>query len=92
MKAAVLLVRLAKNHALPDGNKRTALATTIAFCDVNGYDWTPSAGDDPTARKPSSACRPSPRRLQRTWRRSRPRSPAGSRAPAPVSLDLTPGG
>jgi death on curing protein len=26
MKAAVLLVRLTKNHALPDGNKRTALA------------------------------------------------------------------
>lgn len=36
MKAAVLLVRLTKNHALPDGNKRTALAMTIAFCDVNG--------------------------------------------------------
>jgi death on curing protein len=47
MKAAVLLVRLAKNHALPDGNKRTALATTMAFCDVNGYDWTPPPGDDP---------------------------------------------
>jgi death-on-curing protein len=47
MKAAVLLVRLAKNHALPDGNKRAALATTIAFCIVNGYDWTPPAGDDP---------------------------------------------
>jgi prophage maintenance system killer protein len=31
MKAAVLLVRLTKNHALPDGNKRTALAVTIAF-------------------------------------------------------------
>jgi death-on-curing protein len=45
MKAAVLLVRLAKNHALPDGNKRAALATTIAFCDVNGYDWTPPSGD-----------------------------------------------
>ena len=39
MKAAVLLVRLTKNHALPDGNKRTALATTIAFCDVNGFNW-----------------------------------------------------
>ena len=39
MKAAVLLVRLTKNHALPDGNKRTALATTIAFCVVNGFDW-----------------------------------------------------
>jgi len=47
MKAAVLLVRLTKNHALPDGNKRTALATTMAFCDVNGYDWTPPTGDDP---------------------------------------------
>ena len=44
MKAAVVLVRLAKNHALPDGNKRAALATTIAFCIVNGYDWTPPAG------------------------------------------------
>ena len=47
MKAAVLLVRLAKNHALPDGNKRAALATTIAFCIVNGYEWTPPAGDGP---------------------------------------------
>jgi death-on-curing protein len=47
MKAAVLLVRLAKNHALPDGNKRAALATTIAFCDVNGYEWVPPDGDDP---------------------------------------------
>jgi prophage maintenance system killer protein len=47
MKAAVLLVRLAKNHALPDGNKRTALATTMAFGDVNRYDWTPPGGDDP---------------------------------------------
>jgi death on curing protein len=47
MKAAVLLVRLTKNHALPDGNKRTALAVTIAFCDVNGFDWVPPTGDDP---------------------------------------------
>jgi death-on-curing protein len=47
MKAAVLLVRLTKNHALPDGNKRTALAVTIAFCDVNGFDWLAPAGDDP---------------------------------------------
>jgi death-on-curing protein len=46
MKAAVLLVRLVKNHALPDGNKRTALATTIAFSDVNGFDWLPPPGDD----------------------------------------------
>jgi hypothetical protein len=46
MKADVLVVRLTKNHALPDGNKRPALATTIEFCDVNGFDWIPPAGDD----------------------------------------------
>jgi death on curing protein len=51
MKAAVLLLRLAKNHALPDGNKRTALAVTIAFCDVNGFDWLPPGGDDPDGEK-----------------------------------------
>jgi Fic/DOC family len=34
MKAAMLLVRLTKNHALPDGNKPTALALTIALQDM----------------------------------------------------------
>ena len=47
MKAAVLLVRLAKNHALPDGNKRTALICMVRFCLRNGYDYIPPAGDDP---------------------------------------------
>ena len=47
MKAAVLLVRLAKNHALPDGNKRTALTCMVRFCLRNGYDYVPSAADDP---------------------------------------------
>jgi death on curing protein len=47
MKAAVLLVRLAKNHALPDGNKRTALTCMVRFCLRNGYDYIPPAGDDP---------------------------------------------
>lgn len=47
MKAAVLLVRLAKNHALPDGNKRTALTCMVRFCLRNGYDYVPPAGDDP---------------------------------------------
>ena len=49
MTAAVLLVRLTKNHALPDGNKRTALATTIAFCDVTAATVIASgalAGED----------------------------------------------
>jgi death-on-curing protein len=35
-KAAALLHSLARNHALVDGNKRIALAGTIAFYGLNG--------------------------------------------------------
>ena len=35
-KAAALLHSIARNHALIDGNKRLALAATIAFYGVNG--------------------------------------------------------
>lgn len=39
-KAAALLHSLARNHALVDGNKRLALAGTIAFLGVNGRRLT----------------------------------------------------
>ncbi len=39
-KAAALLHSLAGNHALVDGNKRLALAATIAFLGVNGKRLT----------------------------------------------------
>jgi death on curing protein len=39
-KAAALLHSLAGNHALVDGNKRLALAGTIAFLGVNGKRLT----------------------------------------------------
>ena len=39
-KAAALLHSLPRNHALLDGNKRLALATTIAFYGVNGRRLT----------------------------------------------------
>ena len=39
-KAAALLHSLARNHALVDGNKRLALAATIAFLGLNGYRLT----------------------------------------------------
>jgi death-on-curing protein len=39
-KAAALLHSLARNHALIDGNKRLALAATIAFHGVNGRRLT----------------------------------------------------
>jgi death-on-curing protein len=39
-KAAALLHSITKNHALVDGNKRLALAGTIAFLGVNGWRLT----------------------------------------------------
>jgi death on curing protein len=38
--AAALLHSLARNHALVDGNKRLALAATIAFLGMNGIRLT----------------------------------------------------
>jgi death-on-curing protein len=40
-KAAVLVVRLAKNHPLPDGNKRAAWASLRVFLEVNGWKFDP---------------------------------------------------
>jgi death-on-curing protein len=39
-KAAALLQSLARNHALIDGNKRLALAATLAFYGMNGLRLT----------------------------------------------------
>jgi death-on-curing protein len=39
-KAAALLHSIARNRALVDGNKRLALAATIAFYGVNGFRIT----------------------------------------------------
>ena len=38
-QGAVLMERLARNHPLPDGNKRVALALTILFLERNGESW-----------------------------------------------------
>ena len=40
-KAAVLCWRLARNHPLPDGNKRAAWASLVLFIDLNGGTWDP---------------------------------------------------
>jgi death-on-curing protein len=45
-KAAVLVVRLAKNHPLPDGNKRAAWVSLRAFVDVNGWTLSPKPDID----------------------------------------------
>lgn len=37
-KAAAYLYYLCKNHPFTDGNKRVALASSLIFLDMNGYD------------------------------------------------------
>lgn len=46
-KAAVLIVRLAKNHPLPDGNKRAAWVALRLFVEINDWTWntTPTVDD-----------------------------------------------
>ena len=39
-KAAVLCVRIARNHPLLDGNKRLAWMCLRLFCDLNEFDFT----------------------------------------------------
>lgn len=44
-KAAVLAVRVARNHPLPDGNKRLAWQSLTIFLALNGYELTTTADD-----------------------------------------------
>lgn len=37
-KAAVLVVRIARNHPLPDGNKRLAWQSLTMFCALNDHE------------------------------------------------------
>lgn len=48
-KAAVLCVRLARNHPLPDGNKRVAYLAMLEFLTRNGVEWTPPSVDETVA-------------------------------------------
>jgi death on curing protein len=45
-KAAALLISIACNHALVDGNKRLGWAAAAVFCDVNGVALLPPHGDE----------------------------------------------
>ena len=50
-KAAVLVVRLAKNHPLPDGNKRVAWVALRMFIEINDLDMV----DAPINRRCSAS-------------------------------------
>lgn len=45
-KAAVLVVRPAKNHPLPDDNKRAAWVALRMFVELNGWSWNPKPSID----------------------------------------------
>ena len=49
-KAAVLVVRLARNHPLLDGNKRTAWVSLRVFVGLNGWTWQPAPTVDEAER------------------------------------------
>jgi death on curing protein len=49
-KAAVLVERLARNHPLPDGNKRAAFLSLWLFLELNDR---PFAGEDPDTDVPT---------------------------------------
>jgi death-on-curing protein len=44
-KAAVLCVRLARNHPLPDGNERVAYLVLLEFLARNDIEWAPPSVD-----------------------------------------------
>ena len=48
-KAAVLCVRLARNHPLPDGNKRVAYLALVEFLARNNFEWSPPSVDETIA-------------------------------------------
>ena len=50
-KAAVLCWRLARNHPLPDGNKRAAWVSLVMFIDLNRSRWDPDPPDIDDAEK-----------------------------------------
>jgi death-on-curing protein len=47
-KAAVLIVRPAKNHPLPDGNKRAAWVSLRVFIEINDWTWVATPSIDET--------------------------------------------
>lgn len=48
-KAAVLCVRLARNHPLPDGNKRVAYLALVDFLARNEVEWAPPPVEETVA-------------------------------------------
>jgi death on curing protein len=75
-KAAVLCVRLARNHPLPDGNKRVAYLAMIEFLARNDAEWLPPSSDETAATIEGVAAGTMSEHQLADWlRRTRPSAP-----------------
>jgi len=74
-KAAVLVVRIARNHPLPDGNKRLAWQALTIFLGLNGYRLE-VAPDDAVALMLTIAAGDHDEEAVMTWLRERLDPPA----------------
>ncbi len=54
-KAAVLVVRIVRNHPLPDGNKRLGWQALTMFCALNGHELHVAADDAVTTMQSIAA-------------------------------------
>ena len=69
-KAAVLCVRLARHHPLPDGNKRVAYLAMLEFLARNGVDRTPPSVDETVTMIEGIAAGRIPERELADWLRA----------------------
>ena len=59
----MLCVRLARNHPLPDGNKRVAYLALLEFLARSGIEWLPPSADETVAIERVAAGKVSAREL-----------------------------
>jgi death-on-curing protein len=72
------VVRLAKNHPLPDGNKRAAWVSLRAFVELNGWSWATYPSVDEAERAVVAIASGEWDEVQvASWLRDRIEGPAG---------------
>lgn len=92
-KAAVLLVRLARNHPLPDGNKRAAWVSLRLFVDINNWTWEPKPSiDDAEAAVLAVAAGDWDESATSAWLQGRHRPRADTHGPRPTDSAARRGG
>jgi death-on-curing protein len=71
VRAAELVTRLARNHPLPDGNKRAAFLTMATYLAANGLTWASEDIERDAGMVERIAAGDAPVELVREWIESR---------------------